>query len=66
MQKTDTLEILEYSEPFHNSIPTHIQNPVLFIKIYEYSELWHKYSLTCRVTSRYVLYDKYSELCLLS
>ena len=41
MQKTDTLEILEYSEPFHNSIPTHIQNPVLFIKIYEYSELWH-------------------------
>ena len=26
------LEILEYSEPFHNCIPTHIQNPGIFTK----------------------------------
>ena len=28
------------SEPFHNCIPTHIQSPVIFTKIYEYSKLW--------------------------
>ena len=50
MQKADLLGILEYSEPFHNCIPTHIQNPVIFTKIYEYSEFWH------------VKTDTYSEL----
>ena len=39
MQKPDILGILEYSEPFHNYIPTNIQNPVIFTKMYEYSEL---------------------------
>ena len=24
---------LEYSEPFHNCIPAHIQNPVIYMKI---------------------------------
>ena len=38
-QKPDIAGILEYSEPFHNCILTHIQNPVIFTKIYEYSEL---------------------------
>ena len=33
MQKPDIFEILEYSEPFHNCIPTHIQNLVIFTKI---------------------------------
>ena len=41
MQKPDILEILEYSETFHNCILTHIQNHVIFTKIYEYSELCH-------------------------
>ena len=39
MQKPDILGIQEYSEPFHNYILTYIQNPVIFTKIYEYSEL---------------------------
>ena len=102
-QKLGILGILEYSEPFHNYIPTHIQSPVILTKINEYSELtylklntyseqsqrfmieffakivkiynyfpkahhlrslarfWicpslNKYSLTCRVTLRYVLH----------
>ena len=29
----------EYSEPFHNYIPTHIQSPIIFTKICEYSKL---------------------------
>ena len=33
MQKPGILEILEYSELFHNYIPMHIQNPVKFKKI---------------------------------
>ena len=33
MQKPGIFGILEYSEPFHHCIPTHIQNPVIFIKI---------------------------------
>ena len=33
MQKPGTFGILEYSEPFHNCILTHIQNPVIFTKI---------------------------------
>ena len=41
MQKPEILKILEYSETFHNCIPTHIQNHVIFTKIYEYSELCH-------------------------
>ena len=41
MQKPDILGIPEYSEPFHNYIPTYIQNPVIFTKIYECSELCH-------------------------
>ena len=45
-KKTDILGILEYSEPFHNCIPTHIQNPLILTKIYEYSERWHILSLT--------------------
>ena len=104
MQKPGILRILQYSEPFHNCIQRHIQNPATFTKIYEDSELWHirdifrkiwdevffgkivknynlfckvlhlrhlsrfwirlslsKYSLTCRVTSRYVLYHTYSD-----
>ena len=40
LQKPGILGILEYSVPFHNCIPTHIQNPVIFTKIYECSELW--------------------------
>ena len=32
MPKLDILGILEYSEPFHYSIPTHIQNPVIITK----------------------------------
>ena len=39
MQKPDILRILEYSEPFHNNIPTYIQNPIMFTKISEYLEL---------------------------
>ena len=39
--KHGILGILEYSEPFHNCIPTNIQNPVIFTKIYKYSGLWH-------------------------
>ena len=38
-QKLGILEILEHSELFHNCIPTHIQSPVTFRKLYEYSEL---------------------------
>ena len=30
MQKPGTLGIMEYSKLFHNCIPTHIQNPVIF------------------------------------
>ena len=47
MQKPDILGILEYSEPFHNCIPTHIQNPVIFTKIgklcvtLEYLQSWN-------------------------
>ena len=41
MEKPGILGILEYSELLHNCIPTYIQNPVTFTKIYEYSELWH-------------------------
>ena len=40
-QKPGILGILEYSKPFHNCIPTHIQNPVILRKINEYSELWN-------------------------
>ena len=32
MQKPDIFGILEYTEPFHNFILTHIQNPVIFTK----------------------------------
>ena len=105
------LGILKYSELFHNCIPTHIQNPVIFTKIFitltylkpvTYSEssqrfwmefspkiikdynyfpkalhlrsltgFWirpsfNKYSFTCRVIPRYVLYETYSEPYLLS
>ena len=38
-QKPGILEILEYSEPFYNCVPPHIQNPVILTKIDEYSEL---------------------------
>ena len=38
-QKPSILEILEYSEPFHNCIPKHIRSPVILTKIYKYSEL---------------------------
>ena len=38
-QKPGILGILEYSKPFHHCILTHIQNPVMLAKIYEYSEL---------------------------
>ena len=111
-QKSGLLGILEYSKSFHNCITRHIQNPVIFTKIYEYSNsgiktdtyaepsqrfrmtfsakivknynyfskvlhlrsltgFWirlslNKYSLTCRVTSPYILYDTYSEPCLLA
>ena len=41
MQKPGILGILEYLELFHKCIPMHIQDPFIFIKIYEYSELWH-------------------------
>ena len=41
IQKPGLLRILEYSELFHNCIRTHIQKPVIFTKIYEYSTLWH-------------------------
>ena len=40
-QRPGILGILEYSEAFHNCIPTHIKNLNIFTKIYEYSELWH-------------------------
>ena len=38
MQKPDILRILEYSEPY-NCILAYVQSPVVFTKIYEYSEL---------------------------
>ena len=41
MQKSDILGILEYSKPFQNYVPTHIQDPVIFTRTYEYWELWH-------------------------
>ena len=31
-QKPGILGIMEYSEPFHNYIPTHIQNPLILQK----------------------------------
>ena len=40
-QKPGKLRVLEYSELFNNCVKTHIQNPVILTKIYEYSELWH-------------------------
>ena len=46
MQKPGILRILEYSEPFHNCIPTHIQGPVILTKIYKYPELKHTENLT--------------------
>ena len=33
MQKSGIFGILEYPELFHNYIPSHIQNPVIFAKI---------------------------------
>ena len=39
MQKPDILGILQYLEPFYNCIPEYIQDPVIFTKIFEYSEL---------------------------
>ena len=39
MQNPSILQILGYSEPLHNWILMHIQNPVIFMKINEYSEL---------------------------
>ena len=45
-QKPGILRILEYSEPFHNYIPTHIQGPVILTKIYKYPELKHTENLT--------------------
>ena len=33
--------ILEYSEPFHNCIRTHIQDSIMLTKMYKYSELRH-------------------------
>ena len=33
MQKPGMFIILEYSERFHNCIPMHVQNPVIFTKI---------------------------------
>ena len=33
MQKPEIFGILEYSEPFHNCILKHIQNPVKFMRI---------------------------------
>ena len=41
MQKPDILAIVKHSEHFHNCIPTHMQNPVIFKKIFQYSELQH-------------------------
>ena len=38
-QKPSILEILEYSEPFHNCLPKHIRSPVILTKIYKYSDL---------------------------
>ena len=38
-QKPGILGILEYSKPSHHCVLTHIQNPVMLAKIYEYSEL---------------------------
>ena len=39
-QKPGILGILEYSKLFHNYIPTYIQNPVIFTKKYEYSDIF--------------------------
>ena len=38
-QNPSLFGILEYSEPLHNCILTHIQKPIIFTKIYKYSEL---------------------------
>ena len=38
-QRPGIFGIMEYSE--HSCIPMHIQNLVIFMKIYKYSELWH-------------------------
>ena len=40
-QKPGIRGILEYSEPFHHCILTHIQNSVILANIYKYSELWY-------------------------
>ena len=37
MQKSGIFEILEYSEPFHNCLLAHIQNPIIFTEI---SKTW--------------------------
>ena len=41
MEKPGILGILEYSELLHNCIPTYIENPLIFTKMYKYSELSH-------------------------
>ena len=41
MQKHGIVQILDYLELFHICIPTHIQNSIIFTKIYECSELLH-------------------------
>ena len=50
MQKSDILGMLEYSQPAYNCILTHIQNPTIFTKIYDYSK------------QTYFNLNKYSEL----
>ena len=40
-QKLSIIEILAYSERFHNCILKHIQNPVISTETCKYSELWH-------------------------
>ena len=46
IQKPSIFRILEYSEPFCNCIPTHIQNPIIFTKIDKSCIPWKFRTLT--------------------
>ena len=57
MHKPGIFRILEYSQPFHNYIPMHSQNPVIFMKV-------GKSCVTMEIQNPVILAIlEYSELC---
>ena len=54
MQKPDILGILQYSELFHNCIPTHIQNPAILqtfmnIQNFDIFKTWHTFRTLSKI-----------------